>query len=359
MGAFKYIVAEKQDGSKLTFPGDGPLTESLEKAILLSVTPPPPARLPLTKLIAAENTPGDGVRIIEGSTGILTNTHVQGYDQNIVIKTSGPTSFVNVRSVEAWRRDPAQSFTGQGLYTDAPGRMLVQACLFGWNGWQQGRPIKQRNGHHHGIYQDDSFARTGRNFHTGQAVIEDSIIIGNPGAGIQLRGGGILRRCVLIDNSMNFVGVAPSQLENCVIFGATRYVEDGFGAWQGNCGVLAYDAVKLKDTWLVGRKGQNDPTVYPELPGLKSFNMGGLKTDRGHRDNPNGIGSIRGEGDCRCIGWPEKTDNRTSDVQGVAIVGGSGIVYDPMPIIANVLANKVSIEDACALIRAAIRKAAA
>jgi hypothetical protein len=295
-------------------------------------------------------------------TNALADTHIEGWRQNIVyMKGGGSLTLSNVRSIKAFRTESSQRFQGQGLYfgnpdenpppNQWPGPATIRGCLFGWNGWR--KMDGNANGYRHGIY--------GGRF-AGNLTIDDSIFVGNACAGVQVRRGATIRRCVFIDNGIGLLSVAGDvTMEDCVILGGHRYANvDGTGvidSWTANNAVANYTRLTLRNCLFAGVPDQAaDPHATP-----RQFDTGCIVNSKKYPPNPDWSpagGSITATG-CIIAGWPGEAfaGDRKHDGTGFT-VKNTAVTYNPKPILDDVAANKVKIPDAVTALMTAIRGAA-
>jgi hypothetical protein len=322
--------------------------------------PPPPPPLPaLTRKVADPDAADRGEPYNFSGISELADTHIEGWRQNIVyMGGGGRLTLRNVRSVKAFRAESKERFQGQGLYfghpnEDAPqdrwpGSAKVTGCLFGWNGWR--KMDGNANGYRHGIYGGRC---------AGPLDIEDSIFVGNACAGVQVRRGGTIRRCVFIDNGISLLSVAGDvTMEDCVVLGGHRYANVNnageLDSWTANNAVANYTKLTLRNCLFAGAPGQAaDPAATP-----KQYDTGCIVNSNQYPPHPewspNG-GSITAS-KCIIAGWPGKSfaGDRPHDGTGF-IVKGDKVTYNATPILDDVIANKVKIPDAVQRLTTEIR----
>jgi hypothetical protein len=387
MGKLKKIVTVDQDNLARTYavdpePGQSPISAEMEAVAWAAWRPTPlpeplkPALPTLTIRRATHRDAegrGDGLRITQPGT-VIRGVLIDGFEQNLVVDVAGEVAIENTRSINAWRGSPADVYEGQGLYIGR-GQVIVRDSVFAWNGWQRGRPVPAKIRYRHGIYQD---------LGAGPLIAEDCIFAFNSSCGVQLRAGGILRRCLFVGNAIHLLAIKePVLLEDCVFVGGSRHVElneqNQPRSWVGNCGVSAYSPVTLRRCLFGGTADQAAPNT--ELPGLRSWDMGVINVSSGHDKHPTGVGSIDMQ-DVVASGWPiSQLGNRAagnreagdavntvySGVPGL-LLGTNGILHGRKPVgpavmaavneaIDQTLSNDTSVKAAIAAATALVRKA--
>jgi hypothetical protein len=330
------------------------------------VVQPPPAlpavRLPpLKRMMADPAAAGRGEGFTLKGTNAIADVYLDGWEQNITyLGGGGSLTLTNVRSLHAFRADSSKRFQGQGLYfgnpadpatppprSQWPGPATIRGCIFGWNGYRTNDG--NLNGYRHGVY--------GGHF-AGALLIEDSIFVGNACAGVQVRAGATIRRCVFLDNGVSLLSVAGDvTLEDCTFYGGHRYAEvDGNGkvtGWTGDNGVDNYTHLTLRNCLFAGKPGQGAPA------GTKgNYDTGCIVNSAKYKPNPDWSpdgGRITASG-CTIAGWPGPAfaGDRKHDGSGF-VVKASPVVFDYDPILAGVLGNTIGISDAAAQIAAAVR----
>lgn len=317
----------------------------------------------LTRMVAPiTGKRGEGIAIVRKPNYSLKDTHIEGYNSNLTIQyVTGPVTVDNYRGCRAWRDEPKDIFKGHALYMDKlDGPTKITNFLARDNGWQTGKPPLDLSQFRHGVYS---------NFGAKNPLFENCIIAGSANVGIQLRGGGVIRNCVFLDNSVAVYAVMGNcTIENCTIYDGhyhcTWGTKDGqtvVNSWTSNSGVQIIWPTVMRDVWIIGRPGQgNDPGL---VPNVKCYAAGAVGTTNfwgggaGHSDWKPAPGGVKLDAkDCLISGWPGKpfAGDRPHDGTGF-VVKTNPVTYNYKPVLDAVERNEISIKDAIKKLHAEIR----
>jgi hypothetical protein len=309
------------------------------------VTPPPPAMPPLTRKVAEGEGPrGNGV-VCRGGDHTIRDCHYDNFEQNIVAEGCGSLSLTNVRSVNAYRDNPAQQYEGQGLYArDVRGGVTLRGCVLGDNGWRAGKPVAGRSKYRHNLYMD-----------FGAPVdMEDCIVFRAPNCGLQTRAGGRVKNCVFIDCGIGIINSMGSLVAEGVDIIGGRYYCEPSGNWGGMLGVLAHHPTTLRDVRILPLAGQFEGDEAARNAGGRMFWGPALSARTmpkhfidGHpRYKPPGTRKLFACENVLVKGWqePKVTGDLDGDQSwaGVRHVAGS-VTLDYQPILDLVLANEIPV----------------
>lgn len=181
---------------------------------------------------------GAGVTFLENWDDLLIeNCKVEGYPVNLVIQEAviGRASNIRLRRnviVDAYRTTGAHS---QGMFAGAIDNLLIEECVFDYNGWRRGVPGAQANIFNHNMYLHES--STG-------VVTRGNITARAAATGILQRSGGISENNLSLLNPVGIFGgyterpgvQARGAIRNNVILDARDIESDaprGFGIWLG------------------------------------------------------------------------------------------------------------------------------
>lgn len=202
----------------------------------------PRAHLALTDMCFLSDRPGatspeSGITFLnQWSDVLIENCKVEGYASNIVIQEA-PLRPANIRVrrcvvVDAHLADAAHS---QGIFAGGIDGLLIEECVFDYNGWRRGVPGAQADIFNHNMYLHES----GTNF-----VTRGNISARGSATGILQRSGGTCENNLLLMNPTGvFLGISEvagsvtrNALRNNVVLDARDIDSDtprGLGIWLG------------------------------------------------------------------------------------------------------------------------------
>lgn len=115
--------------------------------------------------------------------------------------------------LDAWG-PPTELYRGQGIYLERCKGVRIEQCVLDHNGWIENAPgVKPtQNIYRHGAYVNDAAMA--------DVVFDGCLVSRNANYGVQLRAGGVVRRCLLVDNATSVgIGGESGEVAGNLIFG--------------------------------------------------------------------------------------------------------------------------------------------
>jgi hypothetical protein len=373
------VTVTLDDGTQVRYVPEATTQPSVPPAVPPATQPAPPVIAPpltlppLKQLVAPAVDRGDGVKMNAAHT-TLTGAWVQGWRQNITAQhVRGRVSIEDVCSIDPYRADKSETFVGQCLFGDDVDELVVRSFYGHGAGWQPDKPVTDRNGFRHIIYD---------NYGVKSFLLEDAWLDEPACAGVQVRGAkSILRRCLITRAAIAVLAVMGDvYLEDSTIY-------DGHCYWQpphvdkndpkknrpasftGDVGLMTYTRVHAKNVWIVGHPAQGRAETL--APGLQTYHLGAVvgsssyggsaewKPAKGPDGKP--LKDLITAENCRIAGWPGATfaGDRPDDGSGWTIGGHAVDVWPALEVIrADMIGRRISIAEAVARGQAAVRTAA-
>jgi hypothetical protein len=314
-----------------------------------STAPAPPPLTVLTATAPNQGTPPQSYSVNHVAGQMLANLSVSGYRFGAVCQSyQGGLTIRNCRFLDSMSD---LQMEGSGVYASAiPGPISVTDSLLGWNGRPRSAPATTPTEFRQGWYgQGDAAA----------PIFTNTIFIGNANVGCQLRNGGTLLNCLLIDNGTGVEAVMGRvTIRDCLILSAHLWF-DGAN-YTGGSGLIAYNPVEIDNTTIVGTVGQCSAAPNANHPGARLYPQaavvsGGTWNNHDHPPfvaPPAGARLITGTGN-RIAGWsgPAFGGLKPHDGSGF-VVSTKPIVYDWSQPVADYLSNQRTAADTIARVKA-------